>query len=107
MSQKTELPEGLGSGASQVYPNCTRRRGWSGGGRGRGEGASQVYPNCIRRRGWRGGGRGRGERRRLLLATFHVIYLVKSPDLGDRLLISVGSVCTPTAMKVILTARQT
>ena len=83
MSQKTELTEGLGNGASQVYPNCTRRRGW------------------------RGGGRGRGEGRRLLLATLHVIYLVKLLDLGDRLFISVGSVCTPTAMKLILTARQT
>ena len=72
-----------------------------------GEGASQVYPIYTRRREWRGGGRGRGERRRLLLATFHVIYLVKSPDLGDWLFISVGSVCTPTAMKLILTARQT
>ena len=50
---------------------------------------------------------GRGEGRRLLLATFHVIYLVKSPDLGDWPFISVGSVCTPTAMKLVLTARQT
>ena len=107
MSQKTELTEGWGRAASQVYPNCTRRRGWSGGGRGRGEGASQVYPNCTRRREWRGGGRGRGEGRRLLLATLHVIYLVKSSELGDWLFISVGSVYTPTAMKLVLTARQT
>ena len=107
MSQKTELTEGWGRAASQVYPNCTRRGGWSGGGRGRGEGASQVYPNCTRSRGRRGGGRGRGEGRRLLLATFQVIYPVKSPDLGDWPFISVGSVCTPTAMKLILTARQT